>query len=201
MFCPIRRGGKIQNIELEVINFFFPIISHNLTTPHPSAAIINLDSLCCYSKLPLVKRVLTDLEIVENAYSKMGFHCLVKPFIYNMSECYGLADLVICRAGASTIAEISALGKAAIVIPFPFAANDHQLLNANFLSRTGAALTIEESNLTPEVLAGEIIGLYRNPEKLRQMEKKSRVLAKPEAAIEIVDLCHAQLQKREDKSH
>lgn len=137
-----------------------------------------------------------DLEIVEEGYTKNGFMGLIKPFIYNMAECYRRANLIICRAGASTIAEITALGKAAILIPYPYAANNHQVLNAESLSQSGAAISFKEGDLTPEALAAEIIKLRSDGDKLCQIEKKSQALARPQAAKEIVDLCLAEVRKR-----
>ena len=126
----------------------------------------------------------------------MGFVALVKPFIFNMYECYHRANLVLCRAGASSIAEITALGKAAILIPFPYAANNHQVFNADFMKQAGAAITIKEHDLTPEELTNEIKGLFVNQTRLHLMEEKSLALGTPDSARKIVELSFAEMAKR-----
>jgi UDP-N-acetylglucosamine--N-acetylmuramyl-(pentapeptide) pyrophosphoryl-undecaprenol N-acetylglucosamine transferase len=108
-----------------------------------------------------------------------------------MADAYAEADLIICRAGATSIAEITAAGKAAILIPFPFAANDHQTKNAEALYRAGAAVIIKEHELTGENLFGIIDDLLSNKQKLRQMEEASAKLGDINAAAKIVDACMA----------
>jgi UDP-N-acetylglucosamine--N-acetylmuramyl-(pentapeptide) pyrophosphoryl-undecaprenol N-acetylglucosamine transferase len=119
----------------------------------------------------------------------------VTPFIVNMADAYAEADLIICRAGATSIAEITAAGKAAILIPFPFAANDHQTKNAEMLDCAGAAVIIKESELTAEMLFGIIDDLLSNKKKLLQMEEASAKLGNIKAAAKIVDACMAMAGK------
>ncbi len=132
-----------------------------------------------------------DREAVAAAYREGGFHADVLPFITDMAAAYRAADLLICRAGATSIAEITASGKAAILIPFPFAVNDHQRANAEILVRAGAAEMIAEKDLSGEVLASAIERLSRNPGAVRNMEIAARALGNRQAAREIVDACLA----------
>ncbi len=137
-----------------------------------------------------------DREAVAAVYRDGGFQADVLPFISDMAAAYRAADLLICRAGATSIAEITASGKAAILIPFPFAVNDHQRANAEILARAGAAEMIAEKDLTGEVLASAIERLSRNPGAVRNMETAARALGNRQAAQEIVDGCLALLQGR-----
>jgi len=130
-----------------------------------------------------------EFQIVKQAYEKYELNAQVTPFIVNMADAYAEADLIICRAGATSIAEITAAGKAAILIPFPFAANDHQTKNAEMLDRAGAAVIIKEHELTGENLFGVIEELLSNKKKLWQMEEASAKLGNIRAAAKIVDAC------------
>jgi UDP-N-acetylglucosamine--N-acetylmuramyl-(pentapeptide) pyrophosphoryl-undecaprenol N-acetylglucosamine transferase len=130
-----------------------------------------------------------DLETVAATYRERGFAAEVSPFIMDMAAAYRKADLLLCRAGATSIAEITAGGKASILIPFPFAVNDHQARNAEVLSRAGAAEVIAEKDLSGPGLATVIERLYRNPVAVRKMEAAAAALGKRRAAKEIVDIC------------
>jgi UDP-N-acetylglucosamine--N-acetylmuramyl-(pentapeptide) pyrophosphoryl-undecaprenol N-acetylglucosamine transferase len=132
-----------------------------------------------------------DFEEISKRYSESGLESTVLPFIDDMATVYRSADLLICRAGATTIAEITASGKAAILVPFPFAVNDHQTKNARILVNRGAAEMIPERELTGEHLAGIIARLFNNPEKIREMEERSAALGNIHAARDIVDACIA----------
>lgn len=141
-----------------------------------------------------------DLEIVEKGYKDMGFAAFIRPFIFNMHECYSRANLVLCRAGASSIAEITALGKAAILVPYPHAANNHQVFNANYMKKAGAALAIEEGDLTPELLANRIKEIFTNPNRLHQMEEKSLALGMSDSSLKIVELGISEMTKLKPKT-
>jgi UDP-N-acetylglucosamine--N-acetylmuramyl-(pentapeptide) pyrophosphoryl-undecaprenol N-acetylglucosamine transferase len=112
----------------------------------------------------------------------------VKRYIDDMVTSFAAADLVICRAGATTTAELIAAGKAAIMIPFPLAADDHQRKNAEALEANGAARMILQQDLTGARLAQEIERLVQLPDELRKMEIASRKLARGDAAASAVDL-------------
>ena len=139
----------------------------------------------------------TDLEFVKKSYEKIGFESEVVPFINNMADSYKKADLIICRAGATTISEITACGKAAVLIPFPFAANNHQEMNALVLKENGAAEMIIEKDLNGEMLANKILFLMQSRTRLLEMERESKKMGKPDAAKEIVKYCYKYLESRE----
>ncbi len=138
-----------------------------------------------------------DYEHVLESYLKTGWSdsADVRHYIDNMVACFARADLVICRAGATTTAELIAAGKAAIMIPFPLAADDHQRKNAEALETAGAARMILQTDLTGEVLAAEIAALLLEPNKLIEMEKASRSLARGDAAAATVDLIEELVEK------
>jgi UDP-N-acetylglucosamine--N-acetylmuramyl-(pentapeptide) pyrophosphoryl-undecaprenol N-acetylglucosamine transferase len=131
-----------------------------------------------------------DFEKVSAGYTDAGWRerADVRRYIDNMVESFAQADLIICRAGATTSAELVAAGKAAIMIPFPQAADDHQRKNAEALQEAGAAHMILQQELTGERLAAEIATLVSAPDELTLMEEQSRKLARGDAAAEIVDL-------------
>ncbi len=131
-----------------------------------------------------------DLETVRKGYADKGFEAQaqVVEFIEDMSSAYARAELVVCRAGATTLSELTVAKKASILIPFPFATDNHQEVNAQSLVKAGAALMFRESELTGEQLAREIRRLKEDPEKRRQMEKKAGLLGRPEAAKELADV-------------
>jgi UDP-N-acetylglucosamine--N-acetylmuramyl-(pentapeptide) pyrophosphoryl-undecaprenol N-acetylglucosamine transferase len=104
-----------------------------------------------------------------------------------MAEAYGKADLLVCRAGATSIAEITASGKAAVFIPFPFAVNDHQTKNAELLVNRGAAAMIPEKGLTGESLSGVIRRILEDTGRIDEMERKAASLGNARAAADIVD--------------
>jgi UDP-N-acetylglucosamine--N-acetylmuramyl-(pentapeptide) pyrophosphoryl-undecaprenol N-acetylglucosamine transferase len=126
---------------------------------------------------------------VRQAYAEKGFSAEVLEFIDDMSGAYARAELVICRAGATTLAELTVSKKASILIPFPFAADNHQELNARALVDAGAALMFRESELSGHGLADQIRALKADPQRLARMEKASGVLGRPEAAKELADVC------------
>lgn len=130
-----------------------------------------------------------DLEQVRKGYAEKGFQADVVEFIDDMSSAYARADLVVCRAGATTLAELTVCKKASILIPFPHATDDHQAVNAKALVDAGAALMFRESELTGAKLAEVIRTLKSDPAKLKNMEKKAGLLGRPEAAKELADVC------------
>jgi UDP-N-acetylglucosamine--N-acetylmuramyl-(pentapeptide) pyrophosphoryl-undecaprenol N-acetylglucosamine transferase len=111
----------------------------------------------------------------------------IRPFLDDMAGCYANADVVICRAGALTIAELAAAGVASVLIPFPFAVDDHQTHNARFLSERGAAVLLPQGELSADKLARLLGGFTR--EKLLAMAQAARALAKPDAARQVAQVC------------
>ncbi len=125
------------------------------------------------------------IEKVENSpYKKI---VRVLPYLHNIEDAYDLADLVVCRAGATTIAELSAKGIAAILIPYPYATGNHQLYNAQFLESNLAAMVIEEKELSREKLAAELSKLLTDNERLDLLAQNSKKLGKREAAQNIIN--------------
>lgn len=129
-----------------------------------------------------------EFRAVSEAYSRAGVAGEVRAFIDDMPAAFARADLVICRSGASTIGELAAAGKAALLVPFPGATDQHQLENARSLERAGAARVIEQADLTPARLVSEIDTLLASPEQLSSLERAARKMAKPDAAAEIARL-------------
>lgn len=128
-----------------------------------------------------------DLEEVRNVYQQQGFRAEVVPFIDNMAEAYHKADLILCRAGATTIAEVTACGKACIFVPYPYATDDHQRKNAEALVEKGAGFMILDRELSGKRLAAMIEELERNPVVRKSAGQKAFAMARPDAAKMIVD--------------
>jgi UDP-N-acetylglucosamine--N-acetylmuramyl-(pentapeptide) pyrophosphoryl-undecaprenol N-acetylglucosamine transferase len=137
----------------------------------------------------------TDEGSVREAYRKRTVSATAQSFFDDMAERYRQADLIICRSGATTVAEITALGKAAIFIPFPHAADNHQMLNAAGLARDGAAEIIVEKELSGHLLCERIEHYMDHPEALADMAARARRHGNPEAAKNIVDDCYRLLTK------
>ncbi len=130
-----------------------------------------------------------DEEKVREAYKKNGISHEVRPFFFNMKYLYDTANLMICRAGATTVAEITAIGIPALFIPFPFAADDHQTQNAKTLVDAEAADMIPEKNLDGKTMAKKITFYMNHPKILENMARKVKQFGKPEAAKHIVEEC------------
>jgi UDP-N-acetylglucosamine--N-acetylmuramyl-(pentapeptide) pyrophosphoryl-undecaprenol N-acetylglucosamine transferase len=126
-------------------------------------------------------------EKVQQLYQQANVQADIKPFLDDMAAFYANADLVICRAGALTIAELAAAGVASILIPFPFAVDDHQTHNARFLSEKNAAILLPQSEMSAEKLAQLLRELSR--EKLLSMAMLARSLAKADAALAVANVC------------
>jgi UDP-N-acetylglucosamine--N-acetylmuramyl-(pentapeptide) pyrophosphoryl-undecaprenol N-acetylglucosamine transferase len=146
--------------------------------------------------LPVLRREAPGIHIIHQtgerdyndalaAYQSLGESAEVSKFIEDMPAAFARADLVVCRSGASTVAEIAAAGKPAVFVPFPRAADDHQRVNAEVLARHGAAVVVEESKLEGVWLAETIAALLQDPQRLRQMSQSARELAHPNAAKDI----------------
>ncbi len=131
-----------------------------------------------------------DEQTVNAAYQRLGIAARVQSFFRHMAPLYKQADLIICRAGATTVAEVTALGKAVVFIPFPFAADNHQALNADTLAREGAAEMILEKDLNAVDLAQKIEYFASHPQALEAMAAKAGQLGHPAAAQAIVDDCY-----------
>jgi UDP-N-acetylglucosamine--N-acetylmuramyl-(pentapeptide) pyrophosphoryl-undecaprenol N-acetylglucosamine transferase len=127
------------------------------------------------------------LEALKKNYREAGVRGELVAFIEDIAQCYAEADLVICRAGAVTIAELSAGGVASILVPFPHAVDDHQTANARFLADRGAAILLQQGDMTAQKLAQMIRALDRP--KLLEMAKRARAMGKPDAARIVAQRC------------
>src|SRR5215467_1660504 len=127
------------------------------------------------------------LEALRSAYAAARVGASSAAFIDDMAAAYAGADLVICRAGATTIAELAAAGVPSILVPFPYAVDDHQTTNARFLSDAGAAILVPQTELTPERLASLVSGLDRR--RLLEMASRARSLGRPGAAEAVARAC------------
>ncbi len=128
-----------------------------------------------------------DLDVVRNAYREAGLDARVEPFLYEMHREVKAADLLVCRAGATTLAEIAATGRAAILVPLPTATDDHQRRNAEVLAQAGAAEVLDQAQMTGAALAARVLALARDRDRREQMAAAVHRFARPDAADRIVD--------------
>jgi UDP-N-acetylglucosamine--N-acetylmuramyl-(pentapeptide) pyrophosphoryl-undecaprenol N-acetylglucosamine transferase len=128
-----------------------------------------------------------DVELVRRGYADAGLPARVEPFLYAMDREMKEADVIVSRAGATTIAELTACGRASILVPLPTAADNHQKKNAEVLARAGAAEMIEQNALNGAALAERLIGIARDPARRERMAAAARTMARPDAAKVIVD--------------
>lgn len=131
-----------------------------------------------------------DFSEVRQVYQRAGVKAEVLPFIYDMDRAYAEADLILCRAGATTLFEVMAMGKPAILVPYPYAANDHQTLNAKTLADAGAAWMVSNGDLTGAYLGSILKELSGDPGRLKAMGDRAAALSRPDAARTIVDSCY-----------
>lgn len=137
-----------------------------------------------------------DFEETRAAYAKAGVEAKASAFIQDMAAAFGEAALIVCRSGASTVAEVAAAGKPAIFIPFPFAADDHQTKNAEALAASGAAIVLPEKGLTPQLLAAKIAELMTDPARLRKMSANAREQAHRGAVEAIAEMVQRLTEKK-----
>ena len=183
---------------------FFSILPRTFSQPgsllvfggSQGARVLNqtmIDAIPVWKKLGVQVRHQTgerDFERIAAAYKEAGFPAQVSRFIDDMPSAFAQADLVICRSGASTVAEITAAGKAAIFVPFPFAADDHQLKNAEALEKAGAARLIRESALTSASLGETVSELLGNSATLSEMSANAKKLSHRDASREIGQMAY-----------
>ena len=166
-------GAHTLNLRVvEALESLAPTLGHKLRVLHQTGVKDQPEIAARYAKLGVT-----------------GLEASAVAFIDDMPRAYAGADALICRAGATTIAELTVCKKPAILIPFPFAADDHQTVNARALVQAGAALLLPEEGLTGETLAAEIRGLEGDHPRLQKMSRQSGLLGRPEAAREIADVC------------
>jgi UDP-N-acetylglucosamine--N-acetylmuramyl-(pentapeptide) pyrophosphoryl-undecaprenol N-acetylglucosamine transferase len=137
-----------------------------------------------------------DLEMVRDGYRRAGLEARVEPFLFTMDREMKAADIVVSRAGATSLAELAAAGRAAILVPLPTATDDHQRRNAEALVRQGAAVMIEQRDLTGERVAADVLALAVDPARRAGLATAARQLARPHAARAIVDKALELVRKR-----
>ena len=192
------RHGEVTGVPVR--QAFFDIAPKRGGTPtllvfggSQGAHAINAALFRC---LPVLQREAPGIHIIHQtgerdyndalaAYERVGESAEVSKFIEDMPAAFARADLVVCRSGASTVAEIAAAGKPAVFVPFPRAADDHQRVNAEALAKHGAAVVVEESKLEGVWLAETIAALLQDPQRLGTMGQAARGLSHPNAAREI----------------
>ncbi|MBU1170396.1 MAG: undecaprenyldiphospho-muramoylpentapeptide beta-N-acetylglucosaminyltransferase [Proteobacteria bacterium] len=140
-----------------------------------------------------------DEAMVKNAYERNGISAQVQAFYNDMDRCYEKADLIVCRAGATSISEITVMGLAPILIPFPFATDDHQVKNAISLVKKGAAEMITEDSLNGSMLAQRMEFYRENKDERLMMAENSEVYGKPRAAWNIVDDCYELIKGQNER--
>ncbi|MFJ5298798.1 undecaprenyldiphospho-muramoylpentapeptide beta-N-acetylglucosaminyltransferase [Pseudomonas sp. RC10] len=128
-------------------------------------------------------------EITAERYRAAGVEAQVAPFIKDMAQAYGWADLVVCRAGALTISELAAAGLPSLLVPLPHAIDDHQSRNADYLAREGAAFVMPQRTTGAAEMAARLTEVLMQPEQLKRMATTARQLAKPDATNTVVDVC------------
>ena len=138
----------------------------------------------------------SDKELVLKGYKELGFAADVSAFIDDMSSAYRQSDLVVCRAGATTLAEVMVAKKASILIPYPYAADNHQELNARSMVGAGASKMLLEREFDGKRLAEEITALFKDRDLMARMVQSASRTGRPEAAREIVDACVELIERR-----
>jgi UDP-N-acetylglucosamine--N-acetylmuramyl-(pentapeptide) pyrophosphoryl-undecaprenol N-acetylglucosamine transferase len=129
------------------------------------------------------------LETCREAYAQAGVEACIEPFLADMAKAYAWADLVLCRSGALTLAELAAAGVAALLVPYPFAVDDHQTHNAEYFVESGAAQVLPEREISADSLAPVLAALLGNRPRLMAMAEAARRLAHPDAADRVADTC------------
>ena len=135
------------------------------------------------------------LDEARSAYAGAGVEARVEPFIADMAAAYAWADLVVCRAGALTLAELCAVGVGSVLVPFPQAVDDHQTRNAEYLVERGAALLLKQDDALAARLGDVLAELTGDPGKRRAMADAARALARPDAAQRVADAVLATIRK------
>jgi len=130
-----------------------------------------------------------DVETVRAAYATQGVDAQVEAFVEDMAAAYAWADLVVCRSGALTVAELAVVGVASVLVPYPYATDDHQTGNARFLADAGAAILMPQSTLSAAALAGLLADFLQQRDRLTEMAARARELALPDAACRVAELC------------
>ncbi|WP_299591345.1 undecaprenyldiphospho-muramoylpentapeptide beta-N-acetylglucosaminyltransferase [uncultured Microbulbifer sp.] len=186
--APAERIGKQSPACLLVLGGSLGAVAINQLVPEALAKIPA-------EKRPTVRHQAGQrhLDLAKEAYERAGVEAEVVPFIADMAGAYGQADLVICRSGALTVSEIAAAGLGAIMVPFPFAIDDHQTKNGEWLEQAGAARVIQQDALDADELAGLLESLFADANTLLAMAEAARRVAKPDATDRVLAVCREEL--------
>ncbi|WOX06438.1 undecaprenyldiphospho-muramoylpentapeptide beta-N-acetylglucosaminyltransferase [Microbulbifer pacificus] len=186
--APVERVGKQRPLRLLVLGGSLGAVAINELVPQ---ALAKMDE----SRRPQVLHQAGQrhLDVAKEAYERAGVDAEVVPFIADMAAAYGQADLVICRSGALTVSEIAAAGVGAIMVPFPFAIDDHQTKNGEWLQQAGAATVIQQDALDADQLAALLEELFAAPEKLLAMAEAARGVARPDATDRVLAVCREEM--------
>ena len=206
---PIRKGVIANGSEIGKNPFGLTSQGKTLLVMGGSQGAQAINKVILQS-IPKLKALIPELQIIhltgkegykeaKDVYDNLRISSFVSEFSNDMGIAYKLSDLVICRAGANTIAEISAVGIPAILIPYPYATDNHQYWNAYELAKIGGALIIKQDELEPERLTKLVSNLFRNDEELDNMKKINRSLSKPFAAEQVVDKICQTLEAKKTK--
>ena len=185
---PAERVGKQQPLRLLILGGSLGAVAINELVPQAIAKLAP-------SIRPSVVHQAGQrhLDVAREAYERAEVEADVVPFIADMAAAYANADLVICRSGALTVSEIAAAGLGAIMVPFPFAIDDHQTKNGEWLAAAGAAMVIQQDELDADKLADILRDLFANPEKLLAMAEAARKVAIPDATEQVLAVCREEM--------
>jgi len=202
--CPVRKEFFAAEPRIPAAPFHLLITGGSRGAQPINHAVMDTLALLAQKKNQLFVVHQTgerDYNAVRQAYAQFQFNAEVSPFIGNMAERFAQADLIVCRSGAITVAEVAAAGRAAIFIPFGAATDSHQLRNAQAMQHAGAARVIEQKDLTPQRLSAEIFSLLDlpavagQPGRIQEMQQRARALARPRAVEDIVDLLEGVMRR------
>lgn len=174
-----------DNFNVLVLGGSLGALALNKTVPKAITMLENPDGINLWHQTGKKNIEATLSEYEENGLS-LDQHKIV-PYIDSMEEAYRWADIVVCRSGAMTVSELAATGSASILVPYPYAVDDHQTANAEYLSKNNAAFLKQQSELTPEWLALKLTSFLNDRNSLKDMQMASLALAKPHATQSVVD--------------
>lgn len=187
---PVRRFGEVPGPRSDGVSIFVfggSQGAHTINVAAVDAAAILREKLHI---LRIVHQTgAADESWVRRRYQEIGVAAEVLPFVHDMGMAYGQADVVVCRAGATTLAELASVGRPAILVPYPFAADDHQRRNAEVLADAGAAEFVLDRDLTGALLAARILALATDPARLAEMGRAVQRFSTPDAAARVADIC------------
>jgi len=168
-------------------------INENFTIPidHPNAASLQVIHLSGPGKY----------NAIHDKYSACGINALTLESASDMQNLYMAADLVVCRAGGSTVSELAIFGRYAVLVPYPYAAEGHQDDNARLLAKTGAARIVPNSECSPELFRGILAEFLDDPDKFRQAGAAARTMAQPKAASNVIDFIESSLKTIRSKTN